>query len=108
MKKYLGIVRAELIFSHTPGNKTGAAIVPAESLPAINEARDRYGCETDWWFAVDPETGVKREAYTPIEAGRLDLIRNAGIRHGERFVARIGFWKRKYDGVDRVVNGIID
>lgn len=79
--------QTELIYSRPEGRASGSGIVPPESFEALEAQRTRHGVETEWFFDSDPETGEQRHAFTPIEGGRLALIEERGIQHGERFLA---------------------
>ena len=83
----VGEIQVELIFAHYPGNSTGAAVVPEEAIDQLNREREELGHKATWWTARDPENGRNRPAFTPIEGGKLRLIEDRGIRHGERFRA---------------------
>ena len=87
MKK-VGEIQVELVFSQPPGKSTGAAIVPADALDALEAQRTRFKHEATWWYVPDPRTGESRPAFTPIGGGRLQLILDQGIRHGDRFLAK--------------------
>jgi hypothetical protein len=83
----LGRIETNLIYSRPPGKTSASAIVPPESFNQLEADRGRFGVKTVWMFDVDPKTGQRRPAFTPIQGGRLKLIEGAGIRHGDHFVA---------------------
>jgi hypothetical protein len=100
--RILGTVSTELVFSHPQGQKRGAAIVPPECFAHIEAERARYDVHHEWHHETDPVTPEKkRPAFKWIEWGRLAKIKDAGIRHGERFVAIFEVRQVKRKGTER-------
>jgi hypothetical protein len=53
---------------------------------------------TKWWYDIDPTTGQKQPAFTPIEGGRLAMIGSRGIGHCDRFLATFEVKEVTYKG----------
>ncbi len=83
----IGIIRLELIFSHPTGKASGSGIVPPDVLKTLEVERSQHGIVTKWLYEIDPTTGQRLPAFTPIEGGRLALIESRGIGHCDRFLA---------------------
>jgi hypothetical protein len=104
----LGVIQFELVFSRHPGNKTGAAVVTRGSEDTFDASRRRFGCATIPMYTTDPTTGERRPAFMPIETGRLALIEDRGIGHGDHFLADIAFIEGHRKGKPQVQMWLVD
>src|SRR5208337_3281829 len=94
----IGTIRVELIFSHPTGKASGSGIVPPEVLKTLEAERSHYGIVTKWLYEIDPTTGQRLPAFTPIEGGRLAMIESRGIGHCDRFLATFEVKEVTYKG----------
>ncbi len=96
-------IRTELILSHTLPNTTASLIVPLETEGRLDaEMRHWQHPGLDPRFtAVDPLTGERRRAFTPVPPGRLAMIHSRGIRHVDRFLATFEVRAKPYRGQPR-------
>ena len=85
----IGTIRVELIFSHPTGKASGSGIVPPEVLKTLEAERTHYGIVTKWLYEIDPTTGQRLPAFTPIEGDRLALIESRGIGHCDEWHSEI-------------------
>jgi hypothetical protein len=100
MMTTLGEIRTPLILSHTLPNTTASLIVPGEIEGGLDaEMRHWQHPGLDPRFtAIDPLTGERRRAFTPVPPGRLGMIHSRGIRHADRFLAIFEVRERTYEG----------
>ncbi len=106
----LAKIRTEVVFSHRPQNETAALIVPIELQPAVNQQMLLWvNRELDHRFtAADPATGEQTLAFMPLPAGRVRLLEERGIVHGERFLAVFAVVEKPYRGQLRREMWLID
>ncbi len=83
MAETIGQIQVELIFSRD----SASGVVPEEVYAQHMVDRLALGVRSDWWTAINPESGEKRPAYTPMPRGRVALIERRGIRHVDRYFA---------------------
>ena len=83
MAETVGQIQVELIFNRD----SASGVVPEEVYVQHMADRLALGVRSQWWTAINPESGEERPAYTPMPRGRVTLIERRGIHHGDCYLA---------------------
>jgi hypothetical protein len=96
----IGQIRTEVVLSHTPPNTTAALIVPADTQGDVDrQMRMLVHRGLDHRFtAAHPATGEQTVAFMPLPPGRVRMLRERGIVHGEHFLASFAVNEKPYRG----------